>query len=100
MDCADYCLYCDGDTDSDGNRILHRVLNKKSRLKENFQTGFTILAVVIPSGFEPEAYCLEGSFLLCCRSLNISVLMNSLFSQRSTIGQLCWHLFGKSNYLK
>ena len=34
---------------------------KKSHLKVYFQTGFTILAVVIPSGFEPEAYCLEGS---------------------------------------
>ena len=28
---------CDGDTDSDGNRILYRVLNKKSRLKGTFR---------------------------------------------------------------
>ena len=29
MDCADYCVDCDGDSDSDGNGILHRVLNKE-----------------------------------------------------------------------
>ena len=29
---------------------------------------------VIPSGLEPETYCLEGYVLLLYRSLNISVL--------------------------
>ena len=27
----------------------------------NFQTGLFLFVSVIPSGFEPEAYCLEGS---------------------------------------
>jgi hypothetical protein len=31
VDCADYRIDCDGDSDSDGNRILHRVLNKKEK---------------------------------------------------------------------
>ena len=35
--------------------------NKKSRLKANFKRDFLFLISVIPSGFEPEAYCLEGS---------------------------------------
>ncbi len=35
--------------------------NKNPRLKVNFQTGGSLSAFVIPSGFEPEAYCLEGS---------------------------------------
>ena len=44
-------------------RALHRSRQKQKEIpfEGNFQTGFTILAVVIPSGFEPEAYCLEGS---------------------------------------
>ena len=29
MGCADYRLYCDGDSDSDGNGIMYWVLNKK-----------------------------------------------------------------------
>ena len=32
MGCADYCVDCDGDSDGDGNCILHRVLNKEKRL--------------------------------------------------------------------
>ena len=32
---------------------------------------------VIPSGLEPETYCLEGTLLYHYRSLNISTLMNS-----------------------
>ena len=45
---------------------------------------------VIPSGFEPETHSLEGSLLLRCRSLNISMLWNSHINQRSTIGQHYW----------
>ena len=29
MCCADYRVDCDGDTDGDGNRILHRILTSK-----------------------------------------------------------------------
>ena len=32
MDCADYCVDCDGDSDSDGNDLLYGVLDKKKRL--------------------------------------------------------------------
>ena len=31
MGCADYRLYCDGDSDSDGNDLLHGVLDMKKR---------------------------------------------------------------------
>ena len=42
---------------------------------------------VIRLGLEPKTYCLEDSILLPCFSLIISMLMNSLVSQRSTIGK-------------
>jgi hypothetical protein len=32
VDCADYRIDCDGDTDGDGNDLLHGVLNKKTVL--------------------------------------------------------------------
>jgi len=45
--CADYRIYCDGDTDGDGNRILHRVLtshspclNKAGAFCNEFQTPY------------------------------------------------------------
>ena len=31
MDCADYCVDCDGDTDGDGNDLLYGVLDKEKR---------------------------------------------------------------------
>ena len=33
MDCADYRLYCDGDSDGDGNDLLYGVLDEKSVLE-------------------------------------------------------------------
>ena len=33
MDCADYRIDCDGDSDGDGNDLLYGVLNKKSVLE-------------------------------------------------------------------
>ena len=33
MGCADYRLYCDGDSDGDGNDLMHGVLDKKSVLE-------------------------------------------------------------------
>ena len=36
MGCADYRLYCDGDSDGDGNGILYRVLNKKRAFWNDF----------------------------------------------------------------
>ncbi len=40
MGCADYRLYCDGDSDSDGNGIMYRVLNKKKSVLEfDFQNA-------------------------------------------------------------
>ena len=32
MGCADYRIYCDGDSDGDGNDLMHGVLDKKKRL--------------------------------------------------------------------
>ena len=42
-------------------RLAETSENKKSRLKANFKRDLLFLISVIPSGFEPEAYCLEGS---------------------------------------
>ena len=42
MDCADYCVDCDGDTDGDGNDLLHGVLDKKSVL-EIFPERFELI---------------------------------------------------------
>ena len=42
-------------------RLVKLLKNKKSRLKANFKRDLLFLISVIPSGFEPEAYCLEGS---------------------------------------
>ena len=38
MDCADYRLYCDDDSDSDGNDLMHGVLDKKSVLEFDSRT--------------------------------------------------------------
>ena len=32
MDCADYCVDCDGDSDSDGNDLMHGVLNEETEV--------------------------------------------------------------------
>ena len=34
VDCADYRVDCDGDSDSDGNGIMYWVLNKKKSVLE------------------------------------------------------------------
>ena len=46
MDCADYCIYCDGDSDSDGNDLLYGVLDKKSVLEFDFQNALSLFCVV------------------------------------------------------
>ena len=38
MDCADYRIDCDGDTDGDGNDLMHGVLDKKSVLEFDSRT--------------------------------------------------------------
>ena len=43
MGCADYRLYCDGDSDGDGNRILYWVLNKKERSGMTFQDALYLV---------------------------------------------------------
>ena len=40
MGCADYRLYCNGDSDGNGNDLLHGVLDKKSVLEFDFQDAF------------------------------------------------------------
>ena len=40
MDCADYRLYCNGDSDGNGNDLLFGVLDKKSVLEFDFQDAF------------------------------------------------------------
>ena len=41
MGCADYRIYCDGDSDGDGNDLLYGVLDEKSVL-ELFQGALFI----------------------------------------------------------
>ena len=45
MDCADYCVDCDGDSDGDGNDLLYGVLDKKSVL-ELFQGALALFCEV------------------------------------------------------
>ena len=47
MDCADYRVDCDGDSDSDGNRILYRVLNKKRAFWNDFPGRFVFSLYVV-----------------------------------------------------
>ena len=42
MDCADYCVDCNGDSDGDGNDLMHGVLDKKSVL-EIFPERFELI---------------------------------------------------------
>ena len=43
MDCADYRIDCDGDTDSDGNDLLFGVLDEKSVLEFDFQDALYLV---------------------------------------------------------
>ena len=47
MGCADYRLYCDGDSDGDGNGILYRVLNKKRAFWNDFPGRFVFSLYVV-----------------------------------------------------
>ena len=47
MGCADYRLYCDGDSDSDGNGIMYWVLNKKKRAFWNDFPGRLIFSLCV-----------------------------------------------------
>ena len=50
MDCADYRINCIGDSDGDGNRILHRVLNKEEAFwKVIFQDALSLNLILIYS---------------------------------------------------
>ena len=40
MDCADYCVDCDGDSDGNGNDLLYGVLDKEKRSGVYFQDAF------------------------------------------------------------
>ena len=41
MGCADYCVDCDGDSDGDGNDLMHGVLNEETEVTIDFR--FSIL---------------------------------------------------------
>ena len=47
MDCADYRIDCDGDSDGDGNGILYRVLNKKRAFWNDFPGRFVFSLYVV-----------------------------------------------------
>ena len=47
MDCADYCVDCDGDTDGDGNDLLYGVLDEKSVLESDFPEHFIFSLYVV-----------------------------------------------------
>jgi hypothetical protein len=40
VDCADYRIDCDGDSDGDGNDLLYGVLDEKSVLESDFPERF------------------------------------------------------------
>ena len=43
MGCADYRLYCDGDSDGDGNDLMHGVLDKEKRSGVWFQDALLLV---------------------------------------------------------
>ena len=49
MDCADYCVDCDGDSDGDGNDLMHGVLDKEKRSGVLFQDALSINLILIYS---------------------------------------------------
>ena len=51
MDCADYRIDCDGNSDGDGNDLLHGVLDKKSVL-EIFPERFELILGTDLHGFK------------------------------------------------
>ena len=47
MGCADYRIYCDGDSDGDGNDLLYGVLDEKSVLESDFPERFVFSLYVV-----------------------------------------------------
>ena len=56
MGCADYCVDCDGDTDGNGNDLLHGVLDKKSVL-EIFPERFELIDEINILFLKNDAFC-------------------------------------------
>ena len=44
MDCADYRIDCDGDSDGDGNDLMYGVLDEKSVLEFDFQNALLLFS--------------------------------------------------------
>ena len=47
MGCADYRIYCDGDSDGNGNDLLYGVLDEKSVLESDFPERFVFSLYVV-----------------------------------------------------
>jgi len=60
VDCADYRLYCDGDSDSDGNNLLYGVLDEKSVLESDFPERFS--HCLINRGLDEPITCYSPIF--------------------------------------
>ena len=56
MDCADYRIDCDGDSDGDGNDLMHGVLDKKSVL-EIFPERFELIDEINILFLKNDAFC-------------------------------------------
>ena len=56
MDCADYCIGGVGDTDGDGNDLMHGVLDKKSVL-EIFPERFELIDEINILFLKNDAFC-------------------------------------------
>ena len=57
MGCADYCVYCDGDSDGDGNGIMYRVLNKRKAFWSLIPGRFELIDEINILFLKNDAFC-------------------------------------------
>ena len=60
MDCADYRIDCDGDSDGDGNDLLYGVLDEKSVMESDFPERFS--HCLINRGLDEPITCYSPIF--------------------------------------
>ena len=74
MGCADYRLYCDGDSDGDGNDLLHGVLDEKSVLEFDFLNALALFCFL---GGGRDATTMANFRLVVTKRTYLSLLLRA-----------------------